>query len=353
VRPGAERLGALAIAACAIVLPSCTPTLSQPRGEEHLDAMATAGRHYHHGRMEEAAAWYGRAAEHAERRVDLDEALYRQAKSLERIGENRRAIAILDRVAERRPPSRRTARALFDASLLRLEIGERDAGLAGLRRLLLEDPGAGNSSRALRVLLRDFRERDDATGALRFLQATYERVGGSELGDDLLAEEADLRLERGDRAGARRALERIVADHPYPHGQRWDDALWQLADLDVEDGDPRAAVGRLEELVSVHEHTDPPGSYTLDTMPRAQMRIARLHRDALDDPEAAVGAFREVYDEYPTCTLRDDALTELGEMLLGLGEREEACELFEGVVDEFEVGRARRRAAQHLETDCR
>lgn len=331
---------------------ACTPTLSQPRGEEHLDAMARARRHYTHGRMVEAAAAYGEAAEHAERRVDRDEALYRQAKAYERAGEPRRALPILDEVARRRPVSRRTARALFDASKLRIELGDREAGLEGMRRLAREHPDHGLASRALFLVLDDHRRRDDTEGALAFLSRLEAEVSGSSLADDVLAHRADLLLARGDRAGAKETLVRLVEEHPYPHGQRWDDALVQLADLAQEEGDHAGAIGWLERLVAQHEETASPGSYTLPTMPLAQLRIARIYRDELGDRAAAARAFQAAYDRYPTATTRDDALVEHGEMLLDAGERERGCALLRKASEEFEVGRARRRAVERISRDC-
>ncbi len=336
-----------------LALAACTPTLSEPRGEAHLDAMARARRHYHHGRMQEAAEAYGEASRHAERRVDRDEALYRRAKALERAGDRSLALAVLDEVAARRPVSRRTVRALFDASKLRLELGRTEEGLDGLRRLALEHPEHGLASRSLWYLLQDFERRDDPDGALALLDEVYAEVGDTALGDDALAHRADLLLARGERARAREALERIVADHAYPDGERWDDALVQLADLAEEDGAYREAIGYLERMLSVHEWTNAPGSYTLPSFPPAQLRIARIWRDHLDDRAAAERAFRTVYDEFPTATVRDDALVELGEMLLDAGEREEACGILRDALEEFEVGRARRRAAERVARDCR
>lgn len=303
--------------------------------------------------MVEAAAAYGDAAAHAERRVDRDEAMYRQAKSLERAGEGRRALAILDEVARGRPVSRRTARALFDASRLRIELGERDAGLDGLRRVVIEHPEHGLASRSMWLVLDAYRSDDDPDGALAFLARVEAELADTSLADDVLAHRAELLLARGDRPGAKRALLRIVEEHPYPQGARWDDALVSLADLAQEEGDHTGAIRWLERIVAMHEDTDRPGSYTLPSMPEAQIRIARIYRDDLRDLDAAARAFELTYDEYPTSTVRDDALVELGEMLLEAGDRSRACELFEDAVEEFEVGRARRRAAEKLARECR
>jgi len=337
---------------------ACTPTLSAPRGERHLDALARGDRHYHHGRMRDAARAYDEAARYAERRVDRDEALYREAKSLERTGDRARAIAVLDRIARERPVSRRTARALFDASLLRMEAqgeaqpGGAAAGIAGLRRLVVLHPTSGVAGRALRIVLDDFARRDDASGAHRYLRELDARIGSTDLGDDVLVAEADLLHEAGDRAGARALLERTVREHPYPHGQRWDDAFFRLADLAEEERNPRAAAAYLERMLSVREATTTPGSYTLPRFPEAQLRLARLRRDALHDAPGAARAYRTLYEEFDDSTLRDDAMLEHAELLLGAHLDVQGCALLERVVREFEVGRARREAAREIRTRC-
>jgi len=324
--------------------------------------MARAGRHYHHGRMVEAAEAYAEAARTAERRVDLDEALYRQAKALERSAGSclpdsppaecsleslRGAVRVLDEVARRRPDSRRTVRALFDASLLRIRLGDRRAGFAGLRAILVQYPESGQAGRSLQLVLGGL----TADAALGLVRRLYGRVGETDLGDDLLDAEADLLDARGDRAGARAALLRMVREHPYPTGQRWDDALWRLADMAEEADDTQQAIDYLERMLSVHEWTGTPGSYTLPRFPHARLRIARLERDR-GHLEAAEVSFMAVYDDFPTALVRDDALLELGEMLLAGGQHERACTLLRQVVDEFEVGRARRRAAEGLDASC-
>ena len=58
------------------------PTLSAPRGDEHLRAMAAADRHHTAGRDDEAIDSWREAASTAERRVDRDEAEHRAALSL-------------------------------------------------------------------------------------------------------------------------------------------------------------------------------------------------------------------------------------------------------------------------------
>ena len=352
----ADRRASLAALALVVALggaSGCTPTLSAPRGDAHLRALAQAGRAYRAGRMDEAARAYGVAARHAERRVDRDESRYRRAVALERAGHVAEAISTLDAVAAALPKSRRTARALYDASRLRIARGERASGLAGMRRVVREHPGTGLASPALRVILEDFASRHDRAAALAFVRALHREVGESELGDDLRVAEARLLLESGDRAAARAALERALEEQPYPHMQRWDDILWQLADLDEEDHDPHAAVRHLERMLSVHEHTGPPGTYTLPRMPDAALRIARLTRDALHDAPAAERAYERVIEDFPHARVRDDAMLELASLLFARDARDAACERLAVLLAEYEVGRARREAAALRAARCR
>jgi TolA-binding protein len=87
-------------------------------------------------------------------------------------------------------------------------------------------------------------------------------------------------------------------------------------------------------------------------MPMAALRIGRLYRDAIGDLDAAEAAFRRAHDSFPTSTTRDDALLELGEILLARGRRADACSAFRQVVEEAEVGRAARAATERITSDC-
>lgn len=327
-------------------------TLSEPDSPGYMDAMAEATRHEHHGRLEEAERAYARAVKLARRRVDQDEARYRRANILEELGQHEQALRLFDAIAVREPPSRRTARATFDAALLREQLGRREKAMAGFREVVREHPDSGLGGRALWYLVKDRRDRGDDAGALAMLRPLYPRLRETTLGDDVLHHRAIILLDRGDREGARRALERIVDEHPYPQGHRWDDALMKLADLAEEDGQLLRAAGYMRALVRPHETTSMVGSYTLPNMPKAQLRMARLYRRAGAHEEAA-SAYRELGDEFPRSILRDDALYELGDMRFEQGRRQEACELFREVTEEFEVGHARREAADRLARDCR
>jgi tetratricopeptide (TPR) repeat protein len=347
----ASRCASRWAALSALVVAGCVPTLSQPRGEAHLAAMADATRHYHHGRTEDAAQAWGEAARTAERRVDRDEAEYRRARALLRLERVDEALALLDDIAARRPISRRTVRARFDAALVRREGGQREEADEALLWIVRQRPGDGPASRALRLLL-ESRASEPAAARLAFLRELYAQVGDSDLGDDILSEQAAVLRAGGDRAGAEAALAQLVREHPYPHGQRWDDALWRLAELAEEREDYPAAIRHLEQMIAPHEHTVTPGSQTAPRMPEARLRIARLYRDRLRDWERAAAHFEGMAAQFPTSLLRDDALYELGLMWLELGRRAAGCAALDRVLREHEVGRARRLAERARASRC-
>lgn len=326
------------------------PTLSAPRSESHLDRMAEASRHHVHGRDDEAARSWHAAADEADRRVDRDEALYREAQTLRRAGRSAEALALFLEIAEREPPSRRTARALFEAARLQLDAGEHALGVESLRAVCTRFPGAGPASRALRLLVLDAGPPD----AVLALVASFAEIAEPDFRDDLLTVEAEALLARGtegDRDAARRVLEQIVTERRYPLALRWDDTFMRLADLAEEDGDRVAAIGYLTRMIEPHSEALVPGSYTQPRMPEAALRIGRLYRDA-GDLEAAATAYERVTREFAESLLADDARVELGELRLSQGDTALGCALLREATATTEVGRAARRARERIATDC-
>jgi len=122
---------------------ACVPTISKTRGESHLNAMAEAEAHQHHGRLAQAAASYATAAETAERRVDRDEARYRESRVYARLGDYEKAKQLCDELAEVDPIARRTLRARLDASRYRLLTGDEDEIKKAELRLTQGDRGKG------------------------------------------------------------------------------------------------------------------------------------------------------------------------------------------------------------------
>lgn len=329
------------------------PTLSKPRGKTHLDALADAERHQHHGRLAQAADAYGRAAEAAERRVDRDEARYRESRARARMGDYLGAIAICDELGASPTVARRTLRARFDAARYRLTLGEIERAEHDLRALIVAEPESAAARSALRVLVRSQVDaNDDKDQALGFLRNLRRDVAQSTLGEILMNLEGALLIELDRKAEARAVLERQVAYYPYPGGRRWDDALWQLADLALEEAEPRAAIAYLKQMIAVHERSLIVGSYTRPLFSKAALRIARIYRDELADAEAAMDAYAALRSEFPRSLVRDDALLEEAELRIARGQRARGCDLLAELVETHEVGSARRRAEARIATAC-
>jgi tetratricopeptide (TPR) repeat protein len=317
-----------------------------------LDALADAERHQHHGRLEQAAAAYAKAAAAAERRVDRDEALYRESRVRARMKDFERAVALCDLIASTKPPSRRTLRARLDGARYRLQLSQNESAELALMQLLNDAPESGEAKSALRLLLALHTSGDDDGAAYAFVRSLRERVPPGHLDEVLSFREAELLVALGRRDEAQAALTRQVARYPYPSGHYWDEALSLLADLALERGDPRAAIDFLQRMLAERESAFLIGSYTRSLFPKSALRIARIYRDQLSDKEAAVSAYRNARQYFPKSRIVDDALVEEGELELARGERERGCTLLREAVQSFEVGAARRRALSQVTEAC-
>ena len=329
------------------------PTLSKPRGPVHLDALAEAASHQHHGRLREAADAYLRAAEAAERRVDRDEALYRRSRALARLGLHPEAIAICDRLGASETIARRTLRARLDAARYRLLLGDTERAERDLHALIIAEPESAAGRAALRMLARTHVDGvDDKRQALAWVRGLRSEVEQSSLGEVLMSIEAALLIELDQKSEAKVVLERQIVRYPYPTGSRWDDALWQLADLSLEERAPAAAVAYLKQMIAVHERSFILGSYTRPRFSKAALRIARIYRDVLRDPQAAIDAYAALRSEFPRSLVVDDALAEQAELHLARGERRRGCKLLRELLETHEVGSARRHAETRVAAQC-
>ncbi|MDB4986211.1 MAG: hypothetical protein JWN04_1389 [Myxococcaceae bacterium] len=329
------------------------PTISKPRGTVYLDNLTEAAAHQHHGRLKEAAESYQKAADTAERKVDKDEALYRESRTLARMGNYPEAIAICDALGAETTVARRTLRARLDAARYRLLTGEADKADNDLMTLIIDEPESSAARSALRMLaVIHVDEVEDKEEALSWLRQMRNDVISSTLGEPLMSAEAQLLLQLGRKEEAKIVLERQVERYPYPEGSRWDDALWQLADIALENENPKAAIGYLKQMVSKHEYSIIIGSYTRPLMSKAALRIARIYRDDLRDNDAAVDAYEVVRSEFPRSIVVDDSLAEEAELRLAQGDKSKGCDLLRELMEKHEVGSARHRAESRIASQC-
>src|SRR5690554_3772795 len=335
------------------LLTGCPPTLSQSANEGYDRKLAEASRHARAGRYEVASESYAEASRLASRRVDQDEARYRQARTLMRAGSFEEAVAILDKIGDRKPTSRRTARAVYDAARVRYEYLENyERAREGFDRVIRDYPDAGLGHRAIYFRIADFKRQDREDAIIPYLDALYEASGETTLGDDILMERAKIYEARGDRENEKLSLAKLVRNHPYPSGHLWDEALLRLSELFIEDGEIEAAIDALERIVAQRETTTLIGSYTRSSMPLALYRIGLLYRDEVRDIERAEQAFERFRRLFPDSTLADDVLYERGAMWLDEGEARRGCGHLKALLDEYPVGRARRAGAARYESEC-
>jgi tetratricopeptide (TPR) repeat protein len=339
---------------CVIALCACAPTLSKPRGKAHFDALSEAQTAQHHGRLDEAIAAYQRAADTAERKVDRDEALYRQSRTYARKGDYANAIAVCDKLGDEQLIARRTLRARLDASRYRLRTNvEVERAENDLLDLMEDEPESPAARSALRILAaRHVEDVEDKEQGLAWIREMKNKVLGDSLGEPLMGAEAELLIQLGRKDEAKLVLQRQLVRYPYPKGKRWDDALWQLADLALEDENPKEAVKYLQQMVDEHEYSIVVGSYTRPYMSKAALRIARIYRDDLRDPDKALAAYAQVRSEFPGSKVADDSLAEEAELRLARGERDRGCDLYKQVLDKYEVGSARRHAEARIASEC-
>ena len=343
-----EKSFLIAAAFCGVsaCVPSHPPTLSRERGAEYLAAMAEANTHLNAHDTVTAANDFSRAAQTAERRVDRDEALFREAMTRLHSDppEVEKSLALLDEVARERPTSRRTGRALFEASRLRISHGERELGLRGLEAFISEFPDHGDGSHALRILLEE-NSTQSISSRISWLETLYQHgAKDGDVGDDVLMARAELMHESGDLAAAMNELERLLLNHPYPFGQRWDDASLRLADFAEEANDEPRAAATIERMLSVWEPTGIPGSFTLAGFTKGLLRLAQIYRDKLHDPTRALSTYARLYDDMRFSLLRAEALVEAAEVLAAQNENARACSLVHRVISDFPDARARERA---------
>ena len=286
----------------ALLLLSCAPNLP-PAYVHARDAAESA---YAGGNFTGAAQRWLDAAQNADSARDRNDARYRAAASYERAGELARAKEIYGTLASGN--SDRAARATFALAELQIRAGDEAGGNAALEAAVRKFPGSGVANLALRRYFAALAEHGGDQAVLAYIDRVEPSLGHGDLAEQLLYERAR-RFDSLGQAGAARDAYVVVADRfPYPYGAYWDDALFRGADCELRLGAPARAVALLERMLAAREASHMSGSYERPRFADAAYRVAELYRDQLRDPKAARRAFHGVFVDYPSSTLRDDAL---------------------------------------------
>jgi tetratricopeptide (TPR) repeat protein len=309
------RAVALSLTVSACGGPSLPPAYVKAR-----DAAESA---YSKGEFVESAEGWLSAADSAQSARDRSEARYRAAASYQRAGrveDARKWYGVLANGKSERAP-----RATFALADLRISSGDVAGGLSDLERAIVKYPSSATAALALRRYFSALAEQGGDRAVLDYIQRAEPELDRTELAEQLLYERARRLEALGSQAEAASAYEAVADRFPYPYGAYWDDALLHGAECEQRLGKPEQALALLERMLHARETSHLSGSYERPHFADAAYRIAELYRDAKHDPEAARRAFRGVFNDYPTSTLRDDALWQEARLARGASEQA-ACE---------------------------
>lgn len=285
---------------CLAVL-RCGPSLPEAY-EQHWRQARQA---YEAGDYAAAAEHWRRARDQAESKADRDEAVYRQAASLVRAGQEEQALPLLQQLAgaER---GWRTARASFDLAFLAIGNGERERGHELLKNAILRFPNSGLARDAVARRRRYLVETRGAEHAVRDLATLARRVAGTELEATPLFERAKLLQTQGDSAAALQQYLEVARRFPYPKGAYWDDATLAAARIALELGSHSQAEGLLTAMLEHRESASLTGSYER-SYDEAYWLLGEAHLEQ-GQWRRARQRWLALVDDFPTSRLRDDAL---------------------------------------------
>lgn len=285
-----------------VLLLACAPTLPEP----YVRARSAAEAAYDHDRFDEAGKHWLEAAQAARNSRDRAEARYRAATAFERGGNAPRAKELYEQLA--RGTSERAARAAFALADQQIVSGDTAGGYAALEAAARKYPSSGVANLALRRYFAQLAEQGGDAAVIAYVDRVLPELSSGDLGEQLAYERAK-RLESSKQlAEARTAYIEVATRYPYPYGAYWDDALQHGAECALRLGDADDAIALLQRMLNARESSHLSGSYERSLFADAAFRLAEIYRDEKHDPVSARRAFRGVFNDYPSSTLRDDAL---------------------------------------------
>jgi tetratricopeptide (TPR) repeat protein len=321
---------ALPIFLCSIL--SCA---TPDRGQGYPRALAEGERAESAGRYAEAAERFDEAARDARIPRDRDYARHLAGLMREHAGDRAGARADFEALADGGKGSDEAALAAYEAARMEIEHGDEAAGWRDVEAMVLEFPNDGVARAALhRLLLHEDTARGDAA-TLELLRRLSPLLEKTERAEEVAYETA-LRLDRLGRAEeARNAFVAISVRWAYPHGPLFDDSLHRASVLDEQLGRYDEAIQDLERMLAVRESSWFSGSYERPRFDAAQMRIADLYANRLHDHAKAKAALHELYADFKTSLLRDEALWKEAALWERDGDATRACDRLATLVHDF------------------
>jgi tetratricopeptide (TPR) repeat protein len=307
-----------------LFLLACAPD----RGAVYPVAMVRAEQAEARHDYRAAEAAYAEAARGAKVERDAAHARFLAACTLDEAGDVAAALAAFKVIADAAPPEEHSADAAYRAASLRIRTGD-PRGWKDMEEAVVRFPTSGIARPAFVRLLRHLRE----TGAVDALRALEPRLVETERGEELDYEIARALADAGRTSEARDELLNVAAKWPYPKGLLFDDALYRASELDEALGRYGEAIDDLEKMLGARESSLLVGSYERPRYDAAQLRIADLYEQRLHDDVRARAALHELYADFPTSLLRDQALFREAELTGTEGGRR--CELLALLVHDF------------------
>jgi hypothetical protein len=312
-------LGLLALSLFSLLACGSPPAAAYVQESERAQAARVKGEHA------EAALHYERAAALASKPRDAEEARYRAAESYARAGAIERAEALYTSWAAQGPHAERRARADFALADLLRQNGREAEGQARLDAAIRRQPNSGLARAALRQHLDYLREQGGSERVLSYLWDVSRALAQSELAETIGYQRARELDEAGKNAEARDAYLACAASFPYPGGAYWDDALFRAAEKELALAAPRKAIQHLERMLVEQESAVVTGSYERGRYAEAQLKIAEIYRDELQDAARARSELRKVWQKHGTSRLVDDALFQEALLARSAGDAAGTC----------------------------
>ena len=268
-----------------------------------------AQQHELKGRLEKALAMYTRVSREAAKANVRALAGVRRAKILLELGRLREAVAAYLSVANGPGKGKRIgARSLYRAACIRKDrLKETDKALVLFKQVVDLYPDKVAADDALIHIVRIYRARNRLPQLVLYLKSRFHRHRNRDVADNLLYVAAQVYEKHvGDYKSAVFLYEQIVKERP--DGPLVDDANFHAAALYRKLGKPMRAIVCYQRILSTKADAWVVGSWNSVFLDNAQFQTGMIYLEDLRDLSKAVATFRRLVNDFPSSTLRDDAL---------------------------------------------